>query len=79
MYDLNEIKNIKGDKSQNDALLGVKFLFDPETYVDSGFSLAKHFPTLSQGQHVKIWSHINAKVSKDLYYVYQNLHWVPDK
>ena len=55
---------------------GINFLLNPEKYVDSDISLSqmkyetKKMPSYDIG--IKIWTHINSNVSKDLYYVYQD-------
>ena len=53
-------------------------MFDPEKYVDGGYSATKLVVEMSEDQLtevVHIWSHINANMSKDYYYVYSNWWW----
>ena len=48
-------------------------MFNPEKYVDGGYTACKLVNEMSEDQLtevVKIWSHINANKSKDYYYVY---------
>ena len=40
-YDQEEIRDCKGEKSNNEVLEGIKFIFDPEKYVETGFSMSK--------------------------------------
>ena len=53
--------------------LGSNIMFNPEKYVDGGYAATKLVNEMSEDQLtevVKIWSHINANMSKDYYYVY---------
>ena len=53
-------------------------MFNPEKYVDGGYAATKLVNEMSEDQLtevVKIWSHINANMSKDYYYVYSNWWW----
>ena len=48
-------------------------LFDPEKYVDIGISLSKMSKDLmddAKKEMINIWTHINANMSKEFYYVY---------
>ena len=55
---------------------GINFLLNPEKYVDSDISLCQmKYETKKKNNEefgIKIWTHINSNVSKDLYYVYQD-------
>ena len=58
---------------------GINFLLNPEKYVDSDIYLSsmknEKKKTKSDEFDIKIWTHINSNVSKDLYYVYQDWQW----
>ena len=57
-------------------------MLNPEKYVDSDISLSQMKNEIKKTGNagndefnIKIWTHINSNVSKDLYYVYQDWQW----
>ena len=54
------------DKGCYEEFTGLDFLFDPEHFVDSDLQLSKV-------EDKKCWTHINSNVSRELYYLYQEM------
>ena len=52
-------------------MAGTSQLNDPETYVDTGFSLNSLIQESLDNAQSLIWKHINANRSPDYYYVWQ--------
>lgn len=66
------------DKGYYQRLAGTSLLNDPETYVDTGFSLNKLIQESFDSMQSLIWKHIDANRSTDYYYVWQEF-WLRPK
>ena len=76
VYNVDQIENIdnkKKDIQYETQYFGINLLFDPEKYVDIGINLSKMSKDLmddAKKEMINIWTHINANMSKEFYYVY---------
>ena len=83
MYDVDQVSYMQNNKYGHfEEHLGSAIMFDPERYVDGGYSASRLQSEMSEDQLtevVKIWTHINANMSKDYYYVYSDWWWKNSK
>ena len=66
------------EEGRHEELHGVNLLCNPEKYVDTGYQLKQLKIEMNRAlkDEVKIWTHINASVSKEFYHVYQDWEWL---
>ena len=71
-----EEKHDDQEYGQDEWYHGINFLLNAEMYVDSDISLSQMKIETKREESeefsIKIWTHVNSNVSKDLYYVYQD-------
>ena len=77
--DINKLEYMNSsEEGRHEELHGVNLLCNPEKYVDTGYQLKQLKIEMNRAlkDEVKIWTHINASVSKEFYHVYQDWEWL---